>query len=59
VDASSHRALTEFVREATVEERDELIRLSLAVERIEERLGLRKPPPKTERESRRFASPAP
>jgi hypothetical protein len=35
VDAASHRILADFVREVTAEERDTLLRLALAVERIE------------------------
>jgi hypothetical protein len=32
VDAASHRVLEEFVREVTTPERDQLVRVSLAVE---------------------------
>jgi DNA-binding NarL/FixJ family response regulator len=53
VDAASHRVLEEFVREVTAPERDELVRLSLAVKQIEARLGMRPKPKRPPRRSRR------
>jgi hypothetical protein len=44
MDAASHRALEEFVREVTAPERDALVKLSLEVEQIEVRLGMRPKP---------------
>lgn len=53
MDAASHRVLEEFVREVTAPERDELVRLSLAVEQIEARLGMRPKPKRPPRRSQR------
>lgn len=53
MDAASHRVLEEFVREVTAPERDELVRVSLAVEQIEARLGMRPNPKRPPRRSQR------
>jgi hypothetical protein len=49
VDVGAQRLLGEFVRTTLQEELDEICRLAFQLEKVEEQLGLRKPPPKARR----------